>query len=96
MLKHAIIPSTIYNVNRHNNTFVLNEGGIETSIVLPVGNYTQNTFTTTLAFILTVLGAHTYTATVDPCTSRLTITNTTSTVFSRFHRVSECESSSRV
>ena len=38
MLKHAIIPSTIYNVNRHNNTFVLNEGGIETVIALPVGN----------------------------------------------------------
>ncbi len=45
MLKHAIIPSTIYNVNQSNNTFVLNEGGAESVIPIPIGNYTQDTFT---------------------------------------------------
>jgi hypothetical protein len=83
LLKHAVIPNTIYNVNETNNRFVLNEGGLDIAITLPVGNWASSgTFEAMVGEALTLAGTYTYTAVIDPNTHKLVLINNSASLFS--------------
>ena len=68
ILKYAIIPNTIFNVNESNRRFTLLEGFIAGAsvyhILLPVGNYTVDTFVAMLSAVLSAVSPfNTYLAT---------------------------------
>jgi len=49
----ASIPKSFYNMPSPFNTFILRENGIDTTIVIPEGNYTKLNLSTTLSSLLT-------------------------------------------
>ena len=86
ILKYAIIPNTIFNVNESNRRVTLLEGLIAGAsvypILLPVGNYTADTFVDMLSTVLSAVSPfNTYLATYDPLTFQLTIQDQTLSIF---------------
>ncbi len=81
----AEIPFTYYIFKSTNNTFTLAEnGGANTTITIPVGNYTVSQMTTLLSTLLTAasgVGA-TYVVTYSDTSSKLTITGSGGTLTS--------------
>ncbi len=75
----AQIPFTYYVFNSTNNTFTLTEsdGGGDTTVTIPVGNYDSTTILTALATALNTASAnsHTYTVTYSASTQLLTVTS---------------------
>src|SRR5690554_6423581 len=51
-LLQAIIPKSYYMIDSGNNTFVLDEGGQEATITIPVGNYSRESFMNKLTTLL--------------------------------------------
>lgn len=51
-LVSASIPKTFYSVQSDNNTFILEEDGVQTVITVPIGNYSRNSFKLILQTLL--------------------------------------------
>ena len=82
ILKYAVIPNTIFNVNEMNRRFTLLEGAMTYPILLAVGNYTPDTFVDMLATVLSsASGFATYEVTYDPVTFEITISETAFQLF---------------
>lgn len=78
LVKHVLIPNTIYNINNSNNYFQLIDNSVAKDIQIPVGNYSINALPTVLKTLLDTASAsyNTYTVLFNSITSKLTISAT--------------------
>ena len=74
VVKQVSIPFTFYNINASNNRFTWKKTGVNTSFVLPVGQYNVSSFMAAMQAEGTAIGL---TMVQNPLTRRFTITTTT-------------------
>jgi len=86
VLMSCMIPISYYLIDRNHNTFVLDEGGQQVVIEVPIGNYKASTFMTVLMGLLnqhSPTGA-TYGITISEVTAKFTYNVTPSTTPASF------------
>jgi phage anti-repressor protein len=72
-LVSAIVPKSQYVINSSNNTIYFDEGSGVLTATIAVGNYTSSELATEIKTAMDLVGAKTYTVTVDSKTDKYTI-----------------------
>lgn len=75
-LESCTITKSSYNISTLSNTFQVEDSIDTKTVILPVGNYTSTLLISSILDIMNGFGVDTYTLTLNPLTSKLTITST--------------------